>query len=352
MNFRFSIYFLLLNLSVFAQMGYYVEDNLKYTNNAINDDLYKINKEFQPFVKLDTIGFSEFSLPILTLKIHSESKHKKYPIWLVGNIHAREDYSSKMLMKFANLFLLSVVGLNNTYDKASKYLEFFDFYISPVVNPDGLKIAHEDWVGIEKFKDSIMKIKRIDSFSAWKANGLGVDLNSNFDDGNHLYKCTAISQEVPASEGYKGCFPAEAKETIVLQNFVNKLNPILTLSFHTKGNVLFWGDCDTYDKFNNVDSLISGKVAQKTGLKMMNLSYNPINYGCGLENYIRVKLDMLAVCVELSPMTNRREQHPDNQFNKLVWANVAQLPIIYLEELLKTKELWPNQMKNYFSEID
>jgi len=61
---------------------------------------------------------------------------------------------------------------------------------------------------------------------------------------------------------------------------------------------------------------------------------------------------MLAVCVELSPMTNKREQHPDNQFNKLVWSKVAQLPIIYLEELLNTKEIWPNQLKNYLFEID
>jgi g-D-glutamyl-meso-diaminopimelate peptidase len=350
MNFHILLFFFLLIFSAFNQKGYYVEDDLKYTNEAINEDLYKINAEFQPFVQLDTIGFSEFGLPILTLKIHSESTHKKYPIWLVGNIHAREDYSSKMVMKFTNLFLLSVVGIDSTYEKASQYLELFDIYVSPVVNPDGLKIAHEDWEGIEKFKDSVLKIKCIDGLGAWKANGLGVDLNSNFDDGNHLYKCTSISQEVPASQGYKGCFPAEAKETIVLQNFVNKLNPILSLSFHTKGNVLFWGDCDTYEKFNTIDSLISGKVAQITGLKMMNLSYNPISYGCGLENYIRAKLGMLAVCVELSPTTNRRDQHPDNQFNKLVWSKVAQLPIIYLEELLKTKELWPNQMKNYFVE--
>jgi g-D-glutamyl-meso-diaminopimelate peptidase len=350
MNFRLFLFFFLLNFSAFAQKSYYIDDNLKYTNDLINQDLYKINSEFQPFVQLDTIGFSEFGLPILTLKIHSESTFKKYPIWLVGNIHAREDYSSKMVMKFANLFLLSVVGMDSTYEKASQYLELFDIYISPVVNPDGLKIAHEDWSGIEKFKDSVLKIKRIDGLSAWKANGLGVDLNSNFDDGNHLYKCTSISQEVPASEGYKGCYPAEAKETIVLQNFANELNPILTLSFHTKGNVLFWGDCDTYEKFNNVDSLISGKVARMTGLKMMNLSYNPISYGCGLENYIRAKLGMLAVCVELSPMTSRREQHPDNQFNKLVWSKVAQLPIIYLQELLKTRELWPTQMQDYFVE--
>jgi hypothetical protein len=86
MNFRLLLFFFLLNFSAFTQKGYYIEDSSKYTNNAINDDLHKMNSEFQPFVKLDTIGFSEFGLPILTLKIHSESTFKKYPIWLVGNM--------------------------------------------------------------------------------------------------------------------------------------------------------------------------------------------------------------------------------------------------------------------------
>ena len=52
-----------MNFNAFAQKGYYIEDNLKYTNESINSDLLKINAEFQPFVQLDTIGFSEFGDP-------------------------------------------------------------------------------------------------------------------------------------------------------------------------------------------------------------------------------------------------------------------------------------------------
>ena len=347
---RGAVVFLFLCLSdnLFSQPSYIVEDNEKYRFSMICEDLKQLQINHAAFTKLDTIGFSEFGLPLICLKISDESPFKKYPIFIAGNIHAREDYSSKFVMKFANLFLLSLENQDSTYKSANELLKTFDFYLLPVANPDGLKIAHEDWEGIEKFKENVLQLKLVGKLGDWKANGLGVDLNSNFDDGNHLYKCSSISQEVAASEGYKGCFPAEAKETIALQNFANELNPILTLSFHTKGNVLFWGDCDTYEKYNGIDWKISSKVAQKTELKMMDLSYNPISYGCGLENYIRAKLGMLAVCVELSPMNSKREQHPDDQFNKLVWANVEQLPIIYLEELLKTKELWPSQMQDYF----
>ena len=34
---------------------------------------------------------------------------------------------------------------------------------------------------------NINKIKRIGPFSDWKANGKGIDLNNNFDDGNFQY---------------------------------------------------------------------------------------------------------------------------------------------------------------------
>lgn len=339
--------FLCLSYSMFSQPSYLVEDNEKYTFSMICEDLKQLRSNHSSFVSLDTIGFSEFGLPLLCLKISNESPFKKYPIFIAGNIHAREDYSSKFVMKFANLFLLSLENKDSTYKSANDLLKTFDFYLLPVANPDGLKIAHEDWEGIEKFKENVLQLKLVGKLGDWKANGLGVDLNSNFDDGNHLYKCSSISQEFAASEGYKGCFPAEAKETIALQNFIQRIQPFLTLSFHTKGNVLFWGDCDTYEKYNGIDWKISSKVAQKTELKMMDLSYNPISYGCGMENYIRVKLDYLAVCVELSPMTSKRDQHPDNQFNKLVWSKCEQLPIIYLEELLKCQAQWPVQLRDY-----
>ena len=185
MNYKILILFYYLNISVFAQKGYYIEDDLKYTYSAILEDINKISVEFQPFVTVDTIGYSEFNLPIITLKISSGNSTLKKSIWLVGNIHAREDYSSKFVMKFANVFLLSLCGLDNTYTNASTLLETYDIYVSPVVNPDGLKIAHQDWTGIEQFKDSVLNIKCVDGLVAWKANGKGID----FDRTAYCYGC-------------------------------------------------------------------------------------------------------------------------------------------------------------------
>jgi hypothetical protein len=264
-----------------------------------------------------------------------------YPILLVGNIHAREDFSSKYVMKFTNLLLQSLQNEQGYFPNARQWLDSLTFYIIPVANPDGLKIAHEDWEGIEIWKDSVLALTRIETLAEWKANGKGTDLNNNFDDGYHLYKKSAIAQEFPASEGYKGCHPADAKEVIALQKFILQTRPLLTLSFHTKGNILFWRDCDTYEKYNHVDSLVNAAVAEKTGLKLADISYNPISYASGLENYVRSRLDLLAVCVELSPSDGKRKQYPDSQFNKLVWDKTNQLIPIYIEELFKIQNRWP-----------
>ena len=53
-------------------------------------------------------------------------------------------------MKFLNLYLLSINGESDLYPNAKSYLDSLDIYIFPLANPDGLKIAHEDWEGIEK----------------------------------------------------------------------------------------------------------------------------------------------------------------------------------------------------------
>jgi len=340
--FRLIVLLLCLkSTNIIAQLPYLVEDNEKYTFSMIREDLFRFHEYVPQFTQIDTIGYSEFGLPLLCLTVGNKNKAPSYPIFLVGNIHAREDYSSKYVMKFTNILLQSLEKQTTIFPKATNWLDSMTFYIIPVANPDGLKIAHEDWVEIETWKDSVMALTRVETLAEWKANGKGTDLNNNFDDGYHLYKKSAISQEFPASEGYKGCHPADAKEVVALQKFILKTKPLLTLSFHTKGNILFWRDCDTYEKYNHVDSLINAKVATTTNMKLADISYNPISYASGLENFVRSRLDLLAVCVELSPSDGKRKQYPDAKFNSLVWDKTNQLIPTYLDELFRLQMLWP-----------
>ena len=313
-----------------------IEDSSTYTVSMIYDDIVSMMYTYSDVLTVDILGHSEFgqAIPIMTIENEADNSIKK-PVLLVGNLHAREFFSSKFVMKFTNQFLLSLNNSNCVYKDASRFLDEYVFYIVPLANPDGLKIAQEDWKGIEAHRDDINKIKRIGPFSDWKANGKGIDLNNNFDDGNFHLKHGRLFEKNPASQGHKGAFPGEAVEARLIQNLIDSIHPFITLSFHTKGDILFWADKGTHAKFKDLDTKLNKRVSRECGLLMARVSQNPKDYAAGLENYVRAKTGTIGVCVELSKPNNKDAQHPPDQFNKLVWKKCKYLPFIYLDEFSK-----------------
>jgi g-D-glutamyl-meso-diaminopimelate peptidase len=324
-----------LSSQFFCQKScYLIEDDEKYTYEMISSDLDSLAKLFPERTELFSIGNSEFGLPIQVMRIGSIFP-KKRSMLFVGNIHAREDYSSKFVMKFLNMYLLSFTGDSIVYSKAAEYLENMDLYFMPVANPDGLKIAHEDWENIEKFLPEIQQIKRMETFAEWKANGKGIDLNDSFDDDTHALNKSYNSSPVPCSEGYKGKFAAEPIETQVIQNFVYQIRPLMTLSFHTKGDLIYWADSKTHSYFNGIDSLIHDECLRVSNFSRVPVSPDPSTFGGGLENYVRYKFGLLGSCVELSSGDSSRKQFPDNEFNRRVWKKAWQIPSTCIEMVIK-----------------
>lgn len=325
----------LFSSKIYSQKScYLIEDNEKYTYEMISSDLDSLVKLFPERTQLFSIGNSEFGLPIKVVRIGSKTP-KKRSMLFVGNVHAREDYSSKFVMKFLNMYLLSFTGDSIIYKKATDYLADLDLYFMPVANPDGLKIAHEDWVNIEKFLPEINQIKKIETFGEWKANGKGIDLNDSFDDGTHALNKSYNSSPVPCSEGFKGKYAAEPIETQVIQKFVSEIRPLMTLSFHTKGDLIYWADSKTHSYFNGIDSLINDAALNVSNFSRVPVSPDPSTYGGGLENYVRYQFGLLGSCVELSSGDSERKQFPDSEFNKRVWKKAWKIPTTCIELVIK-----------------
>jgi g-D-glutamyl-meso-diaminopimelate peptidase len=70
----------------------------------------------------------------------------------------------------------------------------------------------------------------------WKANGLGVDLNRNFD---AAWKSTS-GRVNPSSERYKGTQPLSAAESAALAAYTIALMPDVTISWHSTGSVIYY----------------------------------------------------------------------------------------------------------------
>lgn len=111
-------------------------------------------------------------------------------------------------------------------------------WILPLMNPDGALLSQEgiQTVSPER-REFLVRINGGEDFSLWKANAEGVDLNVNFParwgkgSGNRL---------TPASHGYIGSEPLSAPESNALALFTEEVAPDYTVSWHTKGEEIYW----------------------------------------------------------------------------------------------------------------
>ena len=113
-------------------------------------------------------------------------------------------------------------------------------WIVPLVNPDGAELSEKGLQSIasEARRRELVRINfGSEDFSLWKANAQGVDLNVNFPArwGTGEGNVTA-----PAPHGCIGCRPLSAPESRALAGFTLEVNPSYTVSWHTKGEVIYW----------------------------------------------------------------------------------------------------------------
>ena len=177
-----------------------------------------------PGVEFFTIGYSVLNQPIYALHIGS---YEGKQILIEGGIHAREYPASLVVIKIAEY--LSTINLQG------------GVYIIPLSNPDGARLVLDgfDFFPCEKLKEYTLLINENGlDFSQWKANSMAVDLNVNFDalwgEGSQNVFC-------PAPGNFVGYYPESEREVDVLIDFSYRVMPDLTLSFHTKGEVNYYG---------------------------------------------------------------------------------------------------------------
>ena len=111
----------------------------------------------------------------------------------------------------------------------------------PLADPEGAALC----TGGEKFLRQLPKtradflrfVNGSGDFSLWKANANGVDLNVNFSAG---WGTGIRNVRAPAPENYIGKRPFSEAETRILRDFTLSVMPDATLSYHTKGEEIYW----------------------------------------------------------------------------------------------------------------
>ncbi len=193
-----------------------------------------------------SIGESTFLQPIYAVHIGRKTGEQ---IILQGGIHAREWVTTALLIRLATIYR----GSNTS-----------GVYFVPCANPDGVRLALDglDFVTDQDAKNNLLRINGSSDFSLYKANGRGVDLNVNFDAdwGTGLKNVT-----YPNSQNYIGEYPASEKETVALVEFTKSVSPICTLSYHSKGELVYYGFSGQSKDDLDRDRRIAKRIADALG---------------------------------------------------------------------------------------
>ena len=111
-------------------------------------------------------------------------------------------------------------------------------WVVPLVNPDGALLVQEGAASVRtSLRGGLEYLNGGADFSLWKANARAVDLNVNFDAGWGTGRQNLRS---PAPANYIGTAPFSEPETQALRDFTLEISPAFTLSWHTKGEVVYW----------------------------------------------------------------------------------------------------------------
>lgn len=177
-------------------------------------------------------------------------------ILIQGGIHAREYISTLLMIEQAR------------YLHATDAVQNGGIYFIFLTNPDGAEIVLDgiNSVPCDITKQYLVLANGGFDFSQYKANINLVDLNTNFDadwgTGGQNVRC-------PNTENFIGFYPNSEREVISLINFTNQVRPSLTISYHSKGEVIYYGFPGQSERDLQRDRAIGEELSAVTGYPLI-----------------------------------------------------------------------------------
>lgn len=193
-------------------------------------------------------------------------KTEKPVVLIQYAIHAREYITTYLAIEQIKFFVR-----NGKFGTA---------YFIPAVNIDGIRIC-------------------LSGRPLYKSNARGVDLNVNFDarwgTGKYIVR-------VAGAENYIGKYPFSESETRVLRDFTLDVKPNASISYHSKGNEIYW-EFYQDEIFRERDYKIAKSISKTTGYPLKTA------YGSagGYKDWCIEKLRIPAFTIEVG---SDSEKHP------------------------------------------
>ncbi|MGL4346124.1 MAG: M14 family metallopeptidase [Cellulosilyticaceae bacterium] len=219
------------------QAGFGTLKNHAYSYDTLEEQIFELNRHYSHLLSMETIGESHEHRKIYRIQLGKGERK----IHVNGAHHGNEWITSAVLVK-------SMAILCELYERNSSFYgmpikRMLDYYVCydfvPMVNPDGVDLVIRGLESISK-KELIQEANGFEqSFSRWKANGRGVDLNRNYDAGFRDYQIASKKQS-PSYAYYSGEYPGSEPESRALIELTNRRLYDMVLAYHTQGQVIYW----------------------------------------------------------------------------------------------------------------
>lgn len=196
-----------------------------------------------PFLTVRTLTNTAYGRAVTLLKLGRGERSLLYN----ASHHANEWITTPVLMKFLEEYAEAISARKNIFNLDARQLfQQTQLYLVPMVNPDGVDLVTG---AIEPGSEAYAQAERIAAYfpsipfpDGWKANLRGVDLNLNYPAGwlqarENKY---ALGFTQPAPRDFVGNAPLDQPETAAMAELTRQVNPRLTLSYHTQGEVIYW----------------------------------------------------------------------------------------------------------------
>ena len=218
-----------------------------------------VEREIEEFYKSfhgtkGVIGYSVEGRPVYFFTVEKTAR----PLIIVQcSIHAREYITAKFCLKeIADFSENAKVG-------SAAFI--------PCLNPDGVRIAET-------------------TNPLYKANFNGVDLNVNFD---ARWGTGTANVRTRGSANYIGEYPFSEPETAAIRDFTLFLKPDMTVSYHTKGEEIYYRFFQDGERLYR-DGKLAGTVAARTGYRIV----DPSGSAGGYKDWCVEELKIPAITVE------------------------------------------------------
>lgn len=161
--------------------------------------------------------------------------------------HANEWITTPLVLSFLERYAEAVSQNGEIFGSAAQALyQKTTLHLVPMVNPDGVDLVtggipadSGEYAAAQAIAADYPAIPFPDG---WKANLAGVDLNLNYPAGWDEARRIKAEQgfDGPAPRDFVGGAPLDQPESAALAALTRRIEPRLTISYHTQGEVIYW----------------------------------------------------------------------------------------------------------------